>query len=86
VVAAGALRGIGDTRVPMIMALVGFWFVGLPTCIGLGFALDAGPRGIWWGLATGLGAVAVLLLARIRRRFGRALRRLVVEDEPGEAR
>jgi len=81
VVAAGALRGIGDTRIPMVMALVGFWLVGLPVCVALGFGLDLGPTGIWWGLATGLGVVAVLLLVRLRRRFGRALRRLVVEDD-----
>jgi MATE family multidrug resistance protein len=81
VVAAGALRGVGDTRVPMILNLVGFWFVGLPVSAGLGFLLGAGPPGIWWGLAIGIGVVAVLLAHRVRRRFGRELRRLVIDDD-----
>jgi MATE family multidrug resistance protein len=81
VVAAGALRGIGDTRVPMILILVGFWLVGLPICVLLGFTLGVGPRGIWWGLAIGIGVVAILLALRIVRRFGRELRRLVIDEE-----
>jgi multidrug resistance protein, MATE family len=84
VVAAGALRGVGDTRVPMILNLVGFWLVGLPVSAALGLWLDVGPPGIWWGLALGIGVVAILLTHRIRRRFGRELRRLVIDDEePG---
>jgi len=81
VIAAGALRGVGDTRVPMIVNLVGFWLVGLPVSAVLGLALGGGPAGIWWGLAIGIGVVAILLTARIRRRFGRALRRLVIDDD-----
>lgn len=80
VAAAGALRGIGDTRVPMLLILVGFWGVGLPTSVVLGYTLDRGPTGIWWGLAVGIGVVAVMLLGRVRRRFGRALVRLVLDD------
>jgi MATE family multidrug resistance protein len=80
VVAAGALRGVADTRVPMIMNLVGFWFVGLPVSVGLGFGLSAGPEGIWWGLAIGIGIVALLLTHRINRRFGRELRRLAIDE------
>lgn len=82
VAAAGALRGIGDTRVPMILNLVGFWFIGLPACVGLGFTAGIGPRGVWWGLALGIGVVGLLLLHRVRRRFGRELRRLVIDDDP----
>ena len=81
VVAAGALRGVGDTRVPMIMNLVGFWLVGLPISAALGLGLGVGPEGIWWGLAIGIGVVAVLLTHRIRRRFGRELRRLVIDED-----
>jgi MATE family multidrug resistance protein len=80
VVAAGALRGIGDTRVPMILILVGFWLIGLPICFLLGFTLGVGPSGIWWGLATGIGVVGILLAWRIVRRFGRELRRLVIDE------
>jgi len=81
VVASGALRGVGDTRVPMVLNLVGFWLVGLPISAVLGLALGAGPPGIWWGLAIGIGVVAVLLTHRVRRRFGRELRRLVIDDD-----
>lgn len=81
VVSAGVLRGVGDTRVPMLVNLVGFWVVGLPVSAYLGFRTSLGPSGIWWGLAAGIGAVAVLLLARVRARFGRELRRLIVDEE-----
>ena len=80
VVAAGALRGVADTRVPMILNFVGFWLVGLPVCVVLGLGLDQGPTGVWWGLAIGLGVVAILLLRRLRIRFGRALKRVVIND------
>jgi len=80
VAGAGALRGVGDTRVPMIMNLVGFWFVGLPVSAWLAFRAGFGPQGVWWGLALGIGVVAVLLMARIRRRFGREMRRLVIDE------
>lgn len=81
VAGAGALRGVGDTRIPMLLNLVGFWLIGLPACAWLGFGLDLGPRGVWWGLALGIAVVAVLLVFRIRRHFGRELRRLVFDDE-----
>jgi MATE family multidrug resistance protein len=81
VVAAGALRGVADTRVPMLINLVGFWVIGLPVSAWLGLGLDTGPAGIWWGLAIGIGVVGVLLLYRTRRRFGQALERLVIDEE-----
>ncbi len=79
VASAGALRGIADTRVPMLMNLVGFWLIGLPVSALLGFKLGAGPRGIWWGLAVGIGVVALLLLWRVRQRFLRSMQRLVID-------
>jgi MATE family multidrug resistance protein len=85
VVASGALRGVGDTRVPMLVNLVGFWGVGLPACVWFGFGLDGGPEGIWWGLALGIGVVGTLLAYRIKRRFGRELRRLVIDDDTSAA-
>lgn len=83
VVSAGALRGVADTRVPMLINLVGFWFVGLPVCVVLGFLLDVGPRGVWWGLAIGIGVVSILLLRRVSTRFGRELIRLVIDEDDG---
>jgi len=81
VVAAGALRGVGDTRMPMLLNLVGFWLVGLPVSLWLGFGLGWGPQGVWWGLAIGIGMVAVLLTLRVRRRLSRSLRRLMIDED-----
>ena len=67
VVAAGALRGLRDTRVPMLLAGVGYWAIGLPVGLVLGFPLGLGVGGIWIGLAVGLVVVAALMLRRWRR-------------------
>jgi len=76
VVAAGVLRGVGDTRAPMIVGLVGFWMIGLPVSVVLGFHTDAGPLGLWWGLVAGLAAVAAFLLVRVRSRLANDIARL----------
>jgi MATE family multidrug resistance protein len=65
VVAAGILRGAGDTRAPLAVNIFGFWFIGLPTSLILGFKLGYGPQGLWWGLVAGLFVVAAFLLARV---------------------
>jgi multidrug resistance protein, MATE family len=64
VVAAGMLRGLHDTRVPMLIAVFGYWAVGIGVGIGLAFGAGWGGVGVWIGLATGLGLVAVLLIWR----------------------
>jgi len=66
VVAIGVLRGLGDTRTPVITAILGFWLIGFPVGYGLGFGLDWGATGLWWGLVAGLAAVAVALGHRVR--------------------
>lgn len=81
VVGAGVLRGVGDTRAPLVVNLLGFWLVGMPISVYFGFRTPAGPRGLWWGLVAGLAAVAIFLLLRIRHRLGRELRRLVIDEE-----
>lgn len=72
VVAAHALRGLADTTVPMIVALFGYWLVGMPIAWWLGSADRLGGVGVWAGLAAGLGFVAVILTARfaMRERLG----------------
>ena len=66
--ANGMLRGLGDTRVPMIYAAIGYWGVGLPLAILLGFWTNLAGEGIWIGLAVGLGVVCVMLTVRWIRR------------------
>ena len=67
-VAAGALRGLQDTRMPMAIALFGYWLPGFGLSLGLGLFTPLGGLGVWIGLAAGLVVVAVLLLHRWRRR------------------
>lgn len=81
VVATGVLRGVGDTRAPMLASVLGFWVVGVPVSVLFGFVWDGGPVGLWWGLVAGLAAVAAFLLLRVRWRFGGDLTRIVLEEE-----
>lgn len=81
VVALGILRGVGDTRAPVVINVLGFWLLGFPASLALCFPLGLGAQGLWWGLVVGLAAVALLLLIRVRSRMGRDLRRLIVEEE-----
>ena len=67
-VAAGALRGLQDTRVPMWIALFSYWVPGYGVAIWLGFNTPLEGTGVWIGLATGLVFAAVLLTARWARR------------------
>ena len=68
VVAAGALRGLGDTRPAQWANLVGYYVVGLPVAGLLAFRYHLGAVGLWWGLSTGLAIVAVTLVHRFERR------------------
>ncbi len=79
VVAGGILRGAGDTRAPMVINIAGFWVVMMPLSYFFGFRTSLGAVGLWYGLVGGLGVVALLLLWRVRRRFGRELLRVTVE-------
>jgi MATE family multidrug resistance protein len=74
VIGAGMLRGLHDTRWPLLFALIGYWVVGLGIGSWLAFGADWKGVGIWVGLATGLASVAVLMLARwlMRDRLGLA--------------
>jgi MATE family multidrug resistance protein len=79
VTSIGILRGLGDTRTPMISAIAGYWVLGLPVSLWLGFTLGHGPTGLWWGLVLGLAIVATFLIFRVRWRLRQPLRRLRVE-------
>ena len=69
-VGAGVLRGVQDTRVPMIFALIGYWVVGIGVGTLLAFPGGMAGVGIWLGLASGLSAAALLLVARWSLRDG----------------
>ncbi len=67
-VMSGALRGLQDTRVPMMLALAGYWLIGFSASVLLGFFTPLSGLGVWLGLAVGLVVVAGLLLMRWRAR------------------
>lgn len=71
VIAMGCLRGLKDTRAPMLIAAVGYWLVGVPLSLLLGFHWGLDGVGIWLGLAGGLAAAAVMLVLRVRWQLAR---------------
>jgi MATE family multidrug resistance protein len=68
VVGAGMLRGLHDTRVPMLFTFIGYWGIGIGIGAWLAFHRGWAGQGIWAGLAIGLAIVAVLMLWRWSRR------------------
>jgi MATE family multidrug resistance protein len=66
-IAAGSLRGLNDTRVPLLFAALSFWLVGFVGCWVFGFTLALGAYGIWIGLSLGIVVYAVLLIWRFQR-------------------
>ncbi|MCU9837860.1 MATE family efflux transporter [Ruegeria sp. WL0004] len=71
VMALGLLRGVQDTTVPMVMAAVSYWVVGIPASYGLGFLLGWEGIGVWAGLVLGLFFAGILLMARF---WGRSIK------------
>ena len=67
VVATGALRGLGDTRTPMICHFTGYWIIGLPLGWLLSFKFGMGAQGLWIGLSTGLIVIGIILVEMWRR-------------------
>jgi len=72
-IAAGALRGMKDTRMPALLAGLSYWGVGFPVAWTLAFPAGWGAAGIWWGLALGLATAAVVLNTRLWRLSGRLM-------------
>ena len=66
-VAAGALRGMNDTRIPLLFAVISYWLIGFPAAYGLAFRMDLGAVGVWIGLSCGTAVYAALLVLRFRR-------------------
>ena len=67
VTAVGALRGIKDTQVPMLIGIFAYWCVGFTSGYVLGFPLRWGGVGLWWGLAIGLAIAAAILTWRFSK-------------------
>ena len=76
VVAAGALRGMGDVRLPMLINVVGHWLFTLPCAAYFALGLGRGVTGLWQGLSLGLALVAGLLYWRLHTVSGRRIARL----------
>lgn len=69
VMALGLLRGVQDTRVPMVLAALSYWVIGIPASYLLAFPLGLGGAGLWVGLVIGLTVAAALLMLRFWRRL-----------------
>ncbi|WP_312530111.1 MATE family efflux transporter [Paracoccus sp. (in: a-proteobacteria)] len=67
VIALGMLRGVQDTRIPMVLAVISYWLIGLPTGWALAFHGGWGAGGLWLGLLAGLFCAAILLMVRFWR-------------------
>jgi MATE family multidrug resistance protein len=80
--AMGVLRGMADTRVPMLIHLGGFWGIGIPLACYLGFERGLGARGFWWGLVAGLAAVAVVQVLRVFVKLSHGVERLDLGEPP----
>ncbi len=80
-VSAGVLRGLGDTRAPLVINLAGFWLAGLPVSVLLGFHTPLRAAGLWWGFVAALGAVAILLALRVRHRLAQPIVRSHFEHD-----
>ena len=66
-IAAGALRGLNDTRVPLVLAAVSYWLIGFTLACLLGFKTSLGAIGVWIGLSCGTAVYAAALILRFRR-------------------
>lgn len=80
--ANGALRGVKDTRVPMVITVAAYWIVGMPLAGWLAFRTDVGPFGVWWGFIVSLALAAAGLSWRFVRRMRRRSRTTDSEFQP----
>jgi MATE family multidrug resistance protein len=85
-IAAGALRGLNDTRVPMLFSALSFWAVGFASAYALAFPAELGAYGIWIGFSLAVGTFAVLLVARFQLLTARHYLPPLVETDAAPAR
>lgn len=67
----GSLRGMNDTKVPLLLAAIGYWLIGFPCAYALAFLTQLGAVGVWIGLSCGTAVYALLLILRFWRLAGR---------------
>lgn len=67
VITMGALRGMGDTFMPMLLGIAAYWLVGLSGGYVLAFIYHWEGRGLWWGLCLGIGVSTALLMMRFNK-------------------
>jgi len=79
-VSLGILRGLGDVKLPTMVALIAYWIIGLPVGYILAFKKGLGLVGIWYGFLIGLSIAAVLLIYRFRLKISRMLKDSSVTD------
>ncbi|MFY9951760.1 MATE family efflux transporter [Bradyrhizobium sp.] len=70
-IVAGSLRGMNDTRIPLLLAAIGYWIIGFPCAYGLAFFAQLGAVGVWIGLSGGTAIYALLLILRFWKLAGR---------------
>ncbi|VXC85509.1 putative multidrug resistance protein NorM [Pseudomonas sp. 8Z] len=80
-IAMGAIRGLNDGRLTLVLGLSGYWCVGAPLVWLLAFALGWGAHGVWWGLAAGLAVTATGLVLGFRWKTTRLQRSQDIEDK-----
>ena len=83
--AAGALRGYKDTRMPVLITIISFWIVGMTLGYYLTFNREMGPAGMWIGMIAGLTVAAGLMLLRFQHTSNRFIRRMGSENIAGSS-
>jgi MATE family multidrug resistance protein len=74
VVGLGALRGMGDVKIPTLVTFIAYWVISIPLAYYLGFILNMGGNGIWIALSLGLTLSAIMLYWRFRKLSARLIR------------
>lgn len=78
VIGLGALRGMSDVKIPTVLTLIAYWGIGLPLGYVMGFTLDQGALGVWYGLLAGLSIAAIFLFIR----FNNLSKKLLIQKVP----
>lgn len=69
VVLSGVMRGMNQTKIPMILGFISYWIIGLPFGVYLAYERQMEARGLWVGLTVGLTCMCVLLIVFYQNRI-----------------